>query len=133
MSTGAKKAHPTAATVEQVEAGAGLDGSSTSTTQSTTSPTLGQAVRIADFLGYGQNSAVPLRHLRQLVDLPGREIRRQIQAEREQHVPIVSDRHGYYLAADAREKERFVRGMKRRAAEIVKVAEAVEAVEIGGE
>lgn len=88
-------------------------------------------MRIADLLPTGEQNAVPLRHLKQMVDLPGREIRRQIQLEREQHVPIVSDRHGYYIAGSIREKERFVRGMKNRAAEIVRVAEAVEGASVG--
>lgn len=56
-----------------------------------------------------------------------------IQTEREQHIPIVSDGNGYYLAKTEQEKNRFVRGMKRRAAEIVRVAESVEVAEIGGE
>lgn len=127
MSTDMKKAHSNAATLERVKAGAGLDRSSTSTTQSTTSPPLGQAVRIADFLGYGQSSAVPLRHLKELVDLPGREVRRMIQAERLRGVAILSDNiHGYFLAETEQEKKRFVRSMRGRAAEIEAVADAVE-------
>lgn len=125
-----KKTRPTAATVGWVEGGAGLAGASVSTTNNSTATDCRQ-MRIADLLPTGEQNAVPLRHLRQLVDLPGREIRRQIQMEREQHVPIASGRHGYYIAADAREKDRFVRGMKRRAAEIVKVAEAVEEAVVG--
>lgn len=129
---GKQEARPGIAVPGRAGMGAGLAGSSTSTNDSTTGAACRQ-FRIADLLLRGEENAVPLRHLRQLVNLPGREIRRQIQMEREQHVPIVSGKHGYYIAADAREKDRFVRGMKRRAAEIVKVAEAVEIVEIGGE
>ena len=64
-----KKTHPTAATVERVEAGAGLAGASTSDSQSTTSAPPGQAVKIADLLGHGQSAAVPLRHLKELAGL----------------------------------------------------------------
>lgn len=125
MNDNKKMTRSGAGTPKRIKMGAETGQAATSISDSITSAPAGQAVHIADFLGYGQNSAVPLRHIKQMVDLPGREIRRQIQAEREQHIPIVSDHHGYYLAADAREKERFVRGMKRRAAEIVKVAEAM--------
>lgn len=122
-----KKTHPTAATVERVEAGAGLAGSSTSDSQSTTSAPPGQAVKIADLLGHGQNAAVPLRHLKELAGLPGREVRRMIQAERLRGVPILSDNiSGYYLAADAHERERFIKSMRGRASEIEAVAAAVE-------
>ena len=122
-----KKTHPTAATVERVEAGAGLAGASTSDSQSTTSAPPGQAVKIADLLGHGQNAAVPLRHLKELAGLPGREVRRMIQAERLRGVPILSDNiNGYYLAADAHERERFIKSMRGRASEIEAVAAAVE-------
>ena len=74
MSVGAKKPHPTAATVERDRAGAETRQATTSTTQSTTPTTSRQ--RISDFLGHGQNAAVPLRHLKELSGLPGREVRR---------------------------------------------------------
>lgn len=122
-----KKTCSTAATEEQVEVGAGLAGSSVSASKHTTSPPPGQAVRIADFLGYGQSSAIPLRHLKELAGLPGREVRRMIQAERLRGAPILSDNiSGYYLAADAQERERFIKSMRGRAAEIEAVADAVE-------
>lgn len=129
-----KKTRPDTAIPERERMGAETGQATTSISQSTTSPPLGQAVRIADFLGYGQSAAVPLRHLKELVDLPGREVRRMIQAERLRGVAILSDNiRGYFLAETEQEKNRFVRGMKRRAAEIVRVAESVEVAEIGGE
>lgn len=122
-----KKTHPTAATVERVEAGAGLAGFSTSDSQSTTSAPPGQAVKIADLLGHGQSAAVPLRYLKELAGLPGREVRRMIQSERLRGIPILSDNiSGYYLAADVQEQEKFIRSMRGRAAEIAAVADAVE-------
>lgn len=132
MSDSEKVALPVGDATGKAEIGAGLGKSSTSTNDFTTATGCRQTL-ISELLPTGKENAVPLRHIKQMVDLPGREIRRQIQAEREQHVPIVSDRRGYYLAATTWEKERFVRGMKRRAAEIVKVAEAVEKAKIGGE
>ena len=67
-----KKTHPTAATVERVEAGAGLAGASTSDSQSTTSAPPGQAVKIADLLGHGQSAAVPLHQRQPAWIFPGR-------------------------------------------------------------
>ena len=122
-----KMTRPTVAAVEQVEAGAGLAGASTSDSQSTTSAPPGQAVKIADLLGHGQSAAVPLRHLKELAGLPGREVRRMIQSERLRGIPILSDNiSGYYLAADVQEQEKFIRSMRGRAAEIAAVAAAVE-------
>ena len=121
-----KEARPVAGTTERAkEPGQASRQDRVSIDYDTTSPQLEQAVHIADFLSRGQDAAVPLRHIKQLVHLPGREIRKQIQLEREQHIPIVSDHNGYYIAETEQERDRFVRGMKRRAAEIVKVAEAV--------
>ncbi len=125
MSMGAKKPHPTAATVERDRAGAETRQATTSTTQSTTPTTSRQ--RISNFLGHGQSAAVPLRHLKELTSLPERVVRRMIQAERLRGIPILSDNiSGYYLAADVQEQERFIRSMRFRAAEIAAVADAVE-------
>ena len=132
--TDMKMTHPTAATVERVEAGAETRQATTSTTNDTTPTPPGQAVKISDLLGHGQSAAVPLRHLKELAGLPGREVRRMIQAERLRGIPILSDNiNGYYLAGDAQEREKFIKSMRGRAAEIVKVAEAVERGTIGGE
>lgn len=120
-------ARPGTAIPGRAEVGAGLEGSSVSVSKHTTSTPPGQAVRIADFLGYGQSAAVPLHHLKELVDLPGREVRRMIQAERLRGVAILSDNIcGYFLAETEQEKKRFVRSMRGRAAEIEAVADAVE-------
>lgn len=50
-----------------------------------------------------------------------------IQAERLRGIPILSDNiSGYFLAADAQERESFIKSMRGRAAEIEAVADAVE-------
>ena len=127
MSDSTKMTHPTAATVERVEAGAGLAGASTSDSQSTTSAPPGQAVKIADLLGHGQNAAVPLRNPKELAGLPGREVRRMIEAERRAGALIISDNaHGYYLTDDPAEAQRFARSMQHRAREILRTARAIE-------
>lgn len=90
-------------------------------------------MRIVDLLPVGEQNAVPLRHLKELSGLPGREVRRLIQTERLRGVPILSDNiNGYYLAANAQEREEFIRSMHHRAAEIIKVAQAIEEAEVGG-
>ena len=124
-----KMTRPTVAAVEQVEAGAGLAGASTSDSQSTTSAPPGQAVKIADLLGHGQSAAVPLRHLKELAGLPGREVRRMIEAERRAGALIISDNaHGYYLTDDPAEAQRFAQSMRHRAGQIIKTARAVKEV-----
>ena len=84
-------------------------------------------IQISDFLSAGEQNAVPLRHLVQITGLPGRDLRRRIQAERLSGVPILSDNiSGYFLPADDQERRRFVRSMRSRAKEIDAVAASVE-------
>ena len=92
-------------------------------------------MKIADLLGHGQNAAVPLRHLKELAGLPGREVRRMIEAERRAGALIISDnRHGYFLADTQEEVNQFVKSMLRRSGEIARTARMVgQAAEIGGE
>lgn len=93
-----------------------------------------QAVKIADFLSPGQQNAVPLKHLKELLDLDGRTIRLMIRSERLHGTPILADCvGGYYLPGNDLERARCVRSMRRRAAEIVRAADAIEgAADIGG-
>ncbi len=97
--------------------------------QSTTPAPLGQAVKIADFLSRGEGHAVPLRHLRDLLHLPARKIRLMIRAERISGTPILESSKadgGYYLPGNDHERARCVQRLRRRAAEIVRVADAIE-------
>lgn len=121
-----KKPRSGGETPEREEMGAETGQDATSISQSTTPPSERQRA-ISDFLGHGQSTAVPLRHLKELAHLPGRDVRRMIQAERLRGVPILSDNiSGYYLAGNDQERDRFVRSMRGRAAEIEAVADAVE-------
>ncbi len=98
-----------------------------STSNDTTTSSQGQGLHIADFLSYGPENGVTLRHLEKLSDLPGREVRRQIERERRAGVLIISDNaHGYYLTDDPGEAQRFARSMLNRAGEIKKTARAVK-------
>lgn len=95
--------------------------------QSTTRPPSRQAVHIADFLNHGEDHAIPMCHLRELLHLPARTIRLMIRRERLSGTPILEDsRTGYYLPGNEHERARCVQRLKRRAAEIVRVAEAID-------
>ncbi|NCE63569.1 hypothetical protein D1159_03000 [Pseudoflavonifractor sp. 524-17] len=70
---------------------------------------------------------MPLRHLESLTNLPGREVRRQIERERRAGALIISDnQHGYFLTDDPAEAQRFARSMQHRAREILRTARAIE-------
>lgn len=73
-----KKTRSGEATPKRAQAGAGFSRSSTSTNHSTTSAA-GRQIQIADFLLRGQKNALPLRHLKEMTGLPGRDLRRQIE------------------------------------------------------
>lgn len=82
---------------------------------------------VSGYLSAGIENGLLLRELSALTGLSTREVRRQIQRERLAGVPILSDnQNGYYLAGDDLEVARFVRSMRHRAREILKVANAVE-------
>lgn len=129
MNTNTKRTRRGAGTPQRAEMGAELDRGTTSHTQNTTTSGGGQT-GIASLLSPGRENAIPLRHLKAMVDLPGREVRRLIQAERLRGVPILSDNmSGYYLPGNDRERAEFIRSMRSRAAEIEAVAAAVERAE----
>lgn len=68
-----------------------------------------------------------MKRLKELLDLDGRTVRLMIRGERLQGTPILADCvSGYYLPGDDRERAQCVRSMRRRAAEIVKAADAIE-------
>lgn len=59
---------------------------------------------MSDLLSHGAEDSVTLRHLEKLADLPGREVRRQIERERRAGALIISDnQHGYFLTDDPAE------------------------------
>lgn len=123
--TGKTKTRSGEATPKRAQAGAGLNRSSTSTNHSITSCGGGQT-GIAALLMHGADHALPLRHLKEMTGLPGRDLLRQIEAARLAGAPILSDEHGYFMAGNQHEVARFVASMKRRAKRIQAVAAAVE-------
>lgn len=81
---------------------------------------------ISRFLSRGQGNAVSLRQLEALTGYDGRTVRLMIQRERLKGTPILADnQNGYYLPASPEERERCVRSMLHRSAEIRKAAEAI--------
>lgn len=123
-----RKARPGVAAPGRAKMEAGTGQATTSMIDFNTNSTPGQAVRMADFLSHGPENGITLRHLEKLTNLPGREVRRQIERERRSGALILSDnQHGYFLAADPVEAQRFARSMLNRAEEIRKTARAVEA------
>lgn len=85
----------------------------------------GGRFRVSDLLGHGQ--AVPLRYLVEITGWSGRDVRRRIEKERRQGIPILSDNaSGYYLPLDETEIEVCVKSLRRRAAEIMLTASAIE-------
>jgi len=124
-----KRTRPGAGTPRRAKLEAGTEQATTSMTHDTTTSPPGQAVKIADFLSRGEGHAVPLRHLRDLLHLPARKIRSMIRAERISGTPILESSKadgGYYLPGNDHERARCVQRLRRRAAEIVKVADAIE-------
>lgn len=125
-----KRTRPVAGTTGRAETGAGLDRSTTSTSNPTTPTAAGQAFRVADFLSHGAENAVPMRHLKDLLHLDRRTVRLMIRRERLDGVPILESSHpldgGYFLPDDEAEQARCVQEMRRRAAEIIETADAIE-------
>lgn len=131
MNKNKNNAYPTVGAAEQARAGNILaDGDSHN--YCTTNSVTGQfKILISDYLSYGQENAIPLRHLKKATGLDGRTVRRMISDERLSGVPILADNStGYYLPANEDERRRCVRSMKHRAGEIERVAKAIEVAEV---
>ena len=92
-----------------------------------TTAAAGRQIKIADYLGHSQESAVTGRELCALTGLDHRTIRAQIEQERRAGALIVADnKSGYWVTDDPAEAQRFARSMKHRAKEILRTARAIE-------
>ena len=88
-------------------------------------------MKVADFLSTGQQNAVPLKHLKDLLHLDGRTVRLMIRAERLSGTPICEDsQSGYYLPRSTNERDLCAKRLRHRAAQIIKVADAIAAATI---
>ena len=109
----------------QTETGT-YEKTSISTSKDTTHGTTRQPGLIESLLTPGAENAVPLQHLAKITELPARQVRQHIQAERLRGAQILADSaHGYYLPQTQADVESFYRSMLHRAAEITRVATAV--------
>ena len=92
-----------------------------------TTTATGRQRKVSDFLSHGRENAVPLRHLKKMMETDGRTVRLMIQQERLSGMPICADNlTGYYLPATEEEKSACVRSMRHRAGEIMRTARAIE-------
>lgn len=125
-----KEARPDVGASERAkESGRASRQGRASTHNDTTSLPPGQ--RVSDYLLPGQKNAVPLKHQKDLLHLDGRKVRLMIRAEWLAGTPILVDNQtGYYLPSNDHERERCVQRPRRRAAETVRVADALEAADI---
>lgn len=123
-----KEARPDVGASERAkETGAASRQATTSNDHDTTASSPGQAVKIADFLSPGADHGLHLSDLVRLTDLPERTVRLVIRMERLSGTPILEDsRNGYFLPSSDHERARCVQRLRRRAAEIVKAADAIE-------
>ena len=95
-----------------------------------TTAAAGRQRKVSELLNRGRENAVPLRHLKKLMETDGRTVRLMIQQERLSGMPICADNlTGDYLPANEAEKAAFVRSMRHRAGEIMKTAKAIEQAE----
>lgn len=126
-----KKAAPGATNTESGKAEMGSASKHTTISpafECTTIAPSRQAVKIADFLSPGQQNAVPLRYLKDLLHLDGRTLRLMIRQERLSGVPILESSRaygGYYLPNSPDERDLCVKRLRHRAAQIVAVADAI--------
>ena len=117
---------PAGGTAERATETAAFSGAAISCNHSNTTAT-GRQRKVSDFLSHGRENAVPLRHLKKLMETDGRTIRLTIQQERLAGTPICADNlTGYYLPATEEEKTTCVRSLRHRAEEIMKTARAIE-------
>lgn len=123
-----KKSLAGAATPSQAEeTGSAMQTDTTSQNHCTADQEQKQEGFISQFLLAGAGQGLHLRDLVKITRLSEREVRKQIHIERRQHIPILSDnKNGYFLPKDRAEKDACVASLRRRAAEILEAADAIE-------
>ena len=122
-----EKAPTSAATLAEAATETAAFGGATISYDYLTTTAAGRQRKVSDFLSHGRENAVPLRHLKKLMETNGRTVRLMIQQERLSGTPICADNlTGYYLPATEEERTTCVRSMRRRAGEIMRTARAIE-------
>lgn len=124
-----KKTRPAGSTAEQAKQGnhwASGNPYGQSNTQ-----TAGRQFKIEALLMAGKENGLRLSDLVRLLDWTERDVRREIQFERLQGVPILSDNvNGYFLPSTPEERAACVRSLRNRAREIMATAEALDRAEV---
>lgn len=122
-----EKAPTSAATLAEAATETAAFGGATISYDYLTTTAAGRQRKVSDFLSHGRENAVPLRHLKKMMETDGRTVRLMIQQERLSGMPICADNlTGYYLPATEEEKSACVRSMRHRAGEIMRTARAIE-------
>ena len=120
------KTRPGAGTPERATETAAFGEATISCNHSTTAAADRQ-IKISDYLGHSQESAVTGRELCALTGLDHRTIRAQIEQERRAGARIVAGYNSrYWVTDDPAEAQRFARSMRHRAKEILRTARAIE-------
>ena len=122
-----EKAPTSAATLAEAATETAAFGGATISYDYLTTTAAGRQRKVSDFLSHGRENAVPLRHLKKMMETDGRTVRLMIQQERLSGTPICADNlTGYYLPATEEERTTCVRSMRHRAGEIMRTARAIE-------
>ena len=123
MSESKKEARSGAGTPNQAgETGSASRADTTSENYCTSDQDRTQAGYISQFLLPGAGQGLHLRDLVRITQRSERDVRKQI--------PILSNNlDGYYLPSSKEEKDRCVDSLRRRAAEILEAADAIEKAE----
>lgn len=124
--TKSENTRPAGGTAERATETAAFGGAAISYNYLTT-VAAGRQRKVSDLLNRGRENAVPLRHLKKMMEADGRTVRLMIQQERLSGTPICTDNlTGYYLPATEEERTACVRSMRHRAGEIMRTARAIE-------
>lgn len=123
-----EKASPSVAALGLAEeTGAASRHTTNSKNHNTTNTAQRQIGEISQLLLCGAENAIPRRELMSLTGYSDRGLRLQIEAERRQGIPILSDnQHGYFMPGSEEERLHCVRSLRSRAAEVEATAAAIE-------
>ncbi len=85
-------------------------------------------MNIVDFIPKGKENAVSKYTLATTLEISEREVRRQIEEQRNKGVPIISCSHskGYYIADSREDVEIITRDLRSRAFKMLKTVSAFE-------
>lgn len=126
-----KKARPAGEAAEQAKVGTdfwGLDSHDNCTLEASEKQALFAGGNILDLIPVGAENAVSRRDLCAITGLEDRALRQLVHRERKAGHQILTNMEsgGYYRPEHSLDTVRFIKSMRRRAAETLAVADAVE-------